>query len=134
MHKKMQERNNNRSMKNRENLKKMIAGIISGMISGFFTAGGGLIIVPTLLYVFKMEPKKARATSVFCVLPMVITTAFFYGQSNFFDWKIGIKCAIGGIVGGILGAKLLNKIHDKYLRIAFILFLLYAAFRMLISK
>lgn len=114
--------------------KKILVGFVSGMICGFFTAGGGLILVPAFLYMLKMEPRQARATSVFCILPMVITTAIFYGQSHFIDWKIGIKCAIGGVIGGILGATLLNKIPDKYIRIAFIVFLSYAGFRMLISS
>ena len=100
-------------------VKKILVGLVAGIISGLFTAGGGLIIVPALLYTLKLEPKKARATSVFCILPMVITTAIFYGQSNFIKWDIGIMCAIGGIIGGIVGAKLLNRLPEKYLKIAF---------------
>ena len=80
----------------------------------------------------KLEPKNARATSVFCILPMVITTAIFYGQSNFIKWDIGIMCAIGGIIGGIVGAKLLNRLPEKYLKIAFAMFLIYAGINMII--
>lgn len=79
-------------------LKKIFVGFIAGIISGLFTAGGGLILVPAFLYILKMEPKQARASSLFCILPMVITSAFFYGQNNLIDWKIGILCAIGGII------------------------------------
>ncbi|MBR1803192.1 MAG: sulfite exporter TauE/SafE family protein [Clostridia bacterium] len=114
--------------------KKILIGLVSGLICGLFTAGGGLILVPAFLYMLKMEPKKARAISVFCMLPMVMATAFFYGQGHFIDWQIGIKCAIGGVIGGILGAKLLNKIPDQYIRIAFIIFLIYAGIHMLIQS
>ena len=113
-------------------VKKTLVGLVAGIISGLFTAGGGLIIVPALLYTLKLEPKKARATSVFCILPMVITTAIFYGQSNFIKWDIGIMCAIGGIIGGIVGAKLLNRLPEKYLKIAFAMFLIYAGINMII--
>ena len=113
-------------------VKKILVGLVAGIISGLFTAGGGLIIVPALLYTLKLEPKKARATSVFCILPMVITTAIFYGQSNFIKWDIGIMCAIGGIIGGIVGAKLLNRLPEKYLKIAFSMFLIYAGINMII--
>ena len=64
------------------NLKKIFIGFMAGVISGLFTAGGGLILVPAFMYMLKMEPKKARATSIFCILPMVITTAFFYSKNN----------------------------------------------------
>ena len=112
-------------------LKRILVGLLAGIISGLFTAGGGLIIVPALLYTLKLEPKKARATSLFCILPMVIVTAIFYGQSNLINWNIGIKCAIGGIVGGIVGAKLLNCLPEKYLKIVFTMFLIYAGINMI---
>ena len=96
--------------------KKLIIGLIAGIISGFFSAGGGLILVPSFVYFLNLDEKKARATSIFCMLPMVLVTAFFYGRNNFIHWDIGIKCAIGGVVGGIIGAKLLTKIPNKYLK------------------
>ena len=113
--------------------KKLIIGLISGIVSGFFSAGGGLILVPAFIYFLNMDEKKARATSFFCILPMVLITAFFYGRNNFIHWDIGIKCAIGGIVGGIIGAKLLTKIPNKYLKIIFAGFLIYAGINMIIK-
>lgn len=107
-------------------MKTALIGVISGIISGMFASGGGLILVPMYTYVFKLNEKEARATSLFCILPMVILIAVIYSQNNFVEWNIGIKCALGGVIGGIIGGKLLNKIPDKYLQIAFIIFLLYA--------
>lgn len=107
-------------------MKNALIGIIAGIISGMFSSGGGLILVPIYVYVLKLNEKQARATSLFCILPMVIVTAILYSRSNFINWQIGIKCAIGGIIGGVIGGKLLNKIPSKYLKISFILFLFYA--------
>jgi len=117
----------------RNELKKITVGFFAGIISGLFTAGGGLILVPALIYRLKMEPKKARATAVFCVLPMVITTTFFYWKNDLINIKTGILCAVGGIVGGFTGAKLLNKIPEKYLKIVFTIFLVYAGINMLLK-
>ena len=107
-------------------MKIALIGIIAGIISGMFSAGGGLILVPVYVYLLKLSEKEARATSLFCITPMVILTAVIYQNNNFMDWNLGIKCAIGGIIGGVIGGKLLNKIRDKYLQIACILFLFYA--------
>lgn len=107
-------------------MKNALIGILAGIICGLFSAGGGLILVPVFVYILKLSEKEARATSLFCITPMVILTAIVYNKNNFMDWSLGIKCAIGGIVGGILGGKLLNKVPDKYLQIAFIIFLVYA--------
>lgn len=107
-------------------MKILLIGIIAGLISGMFSAGGGVILVPIFVYLLNLNEKRARATSLFCILPMVIVTAIVYSRNNFIDWNIGIKCAIGGIIGGIIGGKLLNKIPSKYLKISFIVFLFYA--------
>lgn len=107
-------------------MKKAIIGIIAGIISGMFASGGGLILVPIFTHILKLNEKESRATSLFCILPMVILTAIIYGRNNFIDWSLGIKCAMGGMLGGFIGGKLLSKIKDKYLQIAFIIFLFYA--------
>ncbi|MDO5555466.1 MAG: sulfite exporter TauE/SafE family protein [Clostridia bacterium] len=112
-------------------IKKVSIGIIAGFISGLFAAGGGMIVVPSFVHIFKLKEAEARATSVFAILPMVITSGLFYYSNNYVDWSIGIKCAIGGIVGGFIGAKLLKKLSDKVLKIAFIIFLAYVSIKMM---
>lgn len=113
--------------------KKITIGLIAGVISGLFAAGGGMIVVPALIHVFKLEDSKARATSVFAILPMVIASGIFYYKNDYVDWNLGIKCAIGGIIGGIIGAKLLRKMPTKILRILFIIFLTYTSIKMIIA-
>ena len=112
-------------------LKKIFVGLFAGVVSGLFAAGGGMIVVPALVHLFKLEDKKARATSVFAILPMVITSGIFYYNNNYIDWKLGTMCAIGGIIGGYIGAKLLKKLSTKILKIAFTVFLIYVSARMM---
>jgi len=119
-------------MMKKEFLYQLFIGIFAGIVSGLFASGGGMILVPAFIYILKINEVEARATSVLCILPMVVTSGIFYYRNNYIDWKIGILCAIGGIVGGIVGAKLLNKLPTKYLKIAFTLFLIYASFKMII--
>lgn len=115
-----------------ETLKKLLIGLIAGIICGLFASGGGLILVPAFVYLLQMEDRKARGTAVFCILPMVVTSSIFYYKDRYIDWKIGIYCAIGGILGGIVGAKLLKKIPTKYVRILFTIFLFYVSIKMLV--
>ena len=113
-------------------IKKISLGIIAGVISGLFASGGGMIVVPAFVHIFKLKEEEARATTIFVILPMVIASGLFYYNNNYVDWKIGIKCAIGGIIGGMIGAKLLKKISNKALKIMFILFLGYVSIKMVI--
>lgn len=112
-------------------LKKLLIGLVAGVICGLFASGGGLILVPAFVYLLQMEDKKARGTAVFCILPMVVTSSIFYYKDRYMDWKIGIYCAIGGILGGMVGAKLLKKIPTKYVRILFTVFLFYVSIKMM---
>ena len=120
-------------MMKKEKVYKILIGIFAGIVSGLFASGGGMILVPSFIYLLKMSEVEARATSVLCILPMVVTSGIFYYTNNYINWKIGILCAIGGIVGGSVGAKLLNKLPIKYLKISFTLFLIYASCRMIWS-
>ena len=112
-------------------VKEILIGLIAGTICGLFASGGGLILVPAFIHILKVEDKISRATATFCILPMVITSSIFYYKGNYIDWKLGILCAIGGIFGGIIGAKLLNKIPTRKVKILFIIFLLYVSLKML---
>lgn len=113
-------------------IKKILVGIIAGFISGLFAAGGGMIVVPAFVHIFKLDEAEARATSVFAILPMVITSGLFYYNNNYVDWTLGIKCALGGIIGGFIGSKLLKKLSDKVLKMIFIIFLIYVSIKMII--
>jgi len=112
-------------------IKKIVIGIVAGIISGFFGAGGGMILVPAFAYFLNMDEKSSRATSVFAILPMVIVAGFFYMRQDYIDWNIGIKCALGGAIGGYLGAKLLKKLSNKVLKILFTIFLSYVSIKMI---
>lgn len=100
-------------MNNLKLLKKATIGIFAGLICGLFSTGGGLILVPAMLYLLKMEDTKARGTSVFCILPMVITSSIFYYQSNYIQWHTSLLCAIGRRNRRIYRSKTIKKNTNK---------------------
>lgn len=112
-------------------MKKVLLGIISGLICGLFASGGGLILVPAYIYILHMEDVKARATSIFSILPMVAVSGLLYYKESLLDFKLGILYAIGGVFGGIIGAKLLKKMPTKYLKGFYAIFLMYASMKMI---
>ena len=120
-------------MKNKNFWKNMLIGFLGGMISGFFSSGGGLILVPYMTAVLKMDEVKARATTIFCIFFMVFTSGCFYFSQDFIDFGMAIKCALGGIVGGYIGSKVLWNVNKKVLEISFIIFLIYAGIKMIMG-
>lgn len=114
-------------------IKKVIIGLLAGIISGLFSTGGGMILVPAFIHLLNVQDTKARGTSVLCILPMVVTSSFFYYKGDFINWKIALLCSVGGAIGGYIGAKLLKKVPPNIMKIAFTIFLIYISFRMLTS-
>ena len=86
---------------NKKNIGNICIGFLAGMISGFFGAGGGLILVPFLTLILKQDEVIYRATTILCIFFMVLTSSFFYFNENSIDWILGAKCAVGGIIGRI---------------------------------
>ena len=111
----------------------LIAGFIAGVVSGFFGAGGGMILVPFMTLVLKDEEVEARATTILCIFFMVLTSSFSYFKEDSVDWIIALKCSVGGILGGIIGSKLLINLDKNILRIFFIILLIYSGLQMIIK-
>lgn len=110
----------------------LLAGFLAGIVSGFFGAGGGMILVPFMTLILKNEEVESRATTILCIFFMVLTSSFFYYKENSVDWIIALKCAVGGIIGGVIGSKLLIELDKKVLKIFFIILLIYSGIKMVI--
>lgn len=111
--------------------KYTLIGIVTGMANGLFGSGGGTIAVPAMVLLLGVDEHKAHATAISIILPLTIVSAFFYISNQFVDWSITWKVTAGGVVGGYLGARLLNICPSNILRKIFAVFMIAAAFRML---
>ena len=107
-----------------------ILGIISGFCNGLFGSGGGTIVVPFLEDFLKLNPKKAHATAILIIFIFTAVSLLFYGFSDTLDYSLALKVSAGGILGGYLGAKFLNKLSFKTIHKIFGFFMMVAAVRM----
>jgi len=89
------------------------AGLLTGLVSGFFGIGGGFLIVPGLVFSTGMVMIDAIGTSLFSVGAFGLTTAVSYALSGLVDWFIVILYVAGGIVGGIAGAAVATRLSRK---------------------
>ena len=113
--------------------KKSTVGILAGLISGMFGAGGGLVLLSAYVHILKLNEKETRATTIASILPMAMVVGIFYSNNNLIDWTLAVKCAIGGIVGSAIGTKLLKNLSNMTLRIIFIVFLIYIAYKFIVG-
>lgn len=113
-------------------LKYMGIGIAAGVANGLFGSGGGTIVVPAMVILLGEEEHRAHSTALLIILPLTVVSAFYYVSNRYMDWNITWKAMVGGVVGGVIGAYLLNKCPTGWLRKIFGIFMIIAAFRMIL--
>jgi uncharacterized membrane protein YfcA len=108
-------------------------GFGAGVISGMIGIGGGLIIVPSLVYFMGLSQFGAQGTSIAAMLPPIgILAAINYYKADVIDMKYAMIIALTFVVGGYLGSKLtLNFISEEMLRKIFGVVMLVGAIKMI---
>lgn len=112
-------------------------GITAGILSGLVGVGGGIILVPALVFFFNFSQHQAQGTSLGVLsLPVVIFAFLSYYQSlkstdNAISFAVIGILAIGFIVGALAGGQIAQKVNQEILKKIFGILLLYIAFKML---
>jgi len=108
----------------------LLAGAIGGLLSGAFGVGGGIVMVPLFIWLAGMDQRRAAATSLVAILPTAIAGTIQYGVAGHVDWIAGLVIAAGGIVGSLIGTRLLRTLPIGWLRWLFIALLVVVAVRL----
>lgn len=109
-------------------LEVLLLGLGVGMLVGLMGVGGGIVLVPALVYLRGMEQHLAQGTSLLLQLPPIgIGALYVYWQRRAVDLRAGIVCALGFLAGGYFGSFVALRIPSRDLRGLFGLFLMVAA-------
>lgn len=108
-------------------------GVIGGGLSGLFGVGGGIVLVPLLMFFAGLDQRRAAATSLLAILPSAIAGSVTYLINGEIDIAAGLIIAAGAIVGSVIGANLLKRLPLGWLRWLFILMLVIVAVRMMLT-
>lgn len=111
----------------------VVVGAIGGLLSGMFGVGGGIVMVPLLILLAGMDQRRASATSLAAIVPTAVAGSVTYFANGQVDLVAAALVAIGGIVGGWLGARLLARLPLEWLRWLFIALLVVVAIRLAVA-
>ena len=111
----------------------VLVGLLAGALSGLVGLGGGVIIVPALVYLLGFSQHQAQGTSLgILLLPAGIFAVMNYYKKGYIDLKVVGILFIGFLVGGWVGSKMSLNIDEKLLKRIFAIALLLIAGRVLI--
>ena len=109
-------------------------GVLAGIASGFVGIGGGLIIVPGLIYFLGLDQHTAQGTSLALMLPPIgILAAMQYHSEQHVEWTYSAIIAVTFILGAWLGSRWSLKLPTYMVRLVFSAILFYAAIGMAIK-
>ena len=115
----------------------LLIGLGAGMLSGLVGIGGGIIMVPALVFFMNYTQHQAQGTSLAVLtLPVVILASFYYYNQcqklgTPIDLRIAGLLAAGFIGGAFIGSKIALRIHTDDLKKIFAVILFYTAIKML---
>lgn len=93
----------------------LVAGACAGSVNGLLGAGGGMVLVPLLSGLAKLDEEQIFPTSVAIILPISIVSLFGSRGLSDLDFRNALPYLIGSAVGGILCGLLGKKIPVKWL-------------------
>jgi len=96
------------------------AGGAVGLVTGLLGGGGGMLAVPALSAV-GLSAKESHATAILVIFPISLMSAIVYGVGGHVDGFALGWAGLGILIGGALGAVLLNKLNSSFIRILFAL-------------
>ena len=110
----------------------ILLGLLAGVLSGLIGIGGGVIIVPSLIFLFGFSQQEAQGTTLGLLVPPIgILAAWTYYQQGYVNLKVAALICFGFVLGGLLGAKIAVDLPSEVLEKVFGIALLLIALKMI---
>lgn len=110
----------------------ILVGVAAGVLSGLVGVGGGIIIVPSLVYFLGFSQKTAQGTSLgLILLPVGILAVLQYYKQGHIDVKVVFILAIGFLAGSVLGSKIALSLPQETVKKIFAVLMILIAIKML---
>ncbi len=112
----------------------VLIGLFAGAMSGFIGIGGGVVMVPALVYIMGLSQHEAQGTSLILMLPPIgILAVMNYYKAGQLNISYGVIIALAFVIGGYYGSKIALKLSPAIVKLVFGFLMLYIAGKMIYS-
>lgn len=103
----------------------LLIGFLIGIISGLVGAGGGVMILITIIFILHYPMHEAVGTSTVIMAITALSSLVGYACEGHVDWQMGLIITIGALIAGVIGAKFANDVSEEKLnKIVAVIFIL----------
>jgi len=107
-------------------------GLAAGMLSGMVGIGGGVVLVPALVFMLGLTQHQAQGTSLFVLsMPVLILAVVNYWQTGNVNWRFGLVIASTFIIGAFFGSKLTLRLPEAWVKLIFGILMAYVSFQLI---
>lgn len=112
----------------------IIIGLVAGILGGMVGLGGGIILIPALILIMKLDQQTAQGTSIAIMLPPIgLFAVYNYYKAGYVNIKYAFVIAMAFMVGGYFGSSLALKLSPDVMRKVFSVILVIIAIKMFFS-
>lgn len=113
----------------------IVIGLLAGMFSGLLGVGGGVIMIPLMVFALGFTQHEAQGTSLAVLaVPVTLIAAYNYYEAGHVDWKYAAVIAVTFVIGAYFGSKLAISIDQTLLKKIFGIVLIIVAIRLIFWK
>lgn len=109
-------------------------GLGTGVLSGLLGVGGGVVLVPMMVFILGTAQHLAQGISMLFIIPTALSGLWHLYKNKLVDFRVAGLIAVGAIVGTAISANFVQFIPAAELKKAFGAFVLYSGFRMMMPK
>jgi len=113
-----------------KNFKAILIGLLGGLAGGLVGIGGGIIMVPLMVYSLDFSQHSAHASSLAAIVPISVISASIYSFYGNMELNLATLFAIGGIAGAYLGSALMPHVKANILQRMLAIVVIAASIRM----
>ncbi|MEN9968733.1 MAG: hypothetical protein RIR94_913 [Bacteroidota bacterium] len=111
-----------------------LIGLAAGMLSGMVGIGGGVVIVPALVFLLGLSQHQAQGTSLFILsMPVLLLAVMNYWRTGNVNWRFGLVIASTFVIGAFLGSKLTLRLPEAWVKLIFGVLMAYVSFQLILS-
>ncbi|HWR43075.1 sulfite exporter TauE/SafE family protein [Sporomusa sp.] len=110
-----------------------IMGLCAGILSGILGIGGGVVLIPMMVFVLGITQHTAQGISMLVIIPTAIVSVWHFHKDKLINYQTALYIASGAVVGALISANLVQYLPANELKRIFGLFVIYSGFRMLLG-
>ena len=108
-----------------------IMGLGTGILSGLLGIGGGVVLVPMMVFILGIAQHTAQGISMLVIIPTAIVTLWHFHQDKLVNYQVALYMVGGAVAGALISANLVQYVPAGELKRIFGIFVIYSGFRMI---